>query len=252
MQIVAQAYYLSGDKQGCLKYIKNNFGANPGDPTLQLQMSCAYDVGDDATQRAALESLVAHTGKPEYWNNLLKLSEHAQGMRDHDTLDIYRLKLLTGTISGKDEYVTLAQLAMQLKFPAEAQAVIEKGQAAKLLNDDRSNKLLALAKSQAAADAANQAKDTGRRQCRSQGRRRWSRSVKINGVKAKPRTPSPPSRLAWPSRWTTRTMLRSAWAWPISAPARRPMPRKPFDAVKGPSDDKTVMIAHLWSLYARH
>ena len=38
-------------------------------------------------------------------------------MRDHDTLDIYRLKLLTGTISGKDEYTTLAQLALQLRLP---------------------------------------------------------------------------------------------------------------------------------------
>ena len=62
-------------------------------------MRCAYDAGDEATQRQALETLVAHTGKPEYWNDLLKMTEHGQGMRDHDTLDIYRLKLLTGTIS---------------------------------------------------------------------------------------------------------------------------------------------------------
>ena len=34
MQIIAQAYYLSGDKAGCMKYIKNNFGASPGDTTL--------------------------------------------------------------------------------------------------------------------------------------------------------------------------------------------------------------------------
>src|SRR6185312_9687402 len=126
MQIVAQAYYLSGDKQGCLKYIKSNFGANPGDATLQLQMSCAHDAGDAVTERSALETLVGRTGKPEYWNNLLKLSERGQGMRDHDTLDVYRLKLLTGTIAGKDEYTTLAQLAIQLKFFAEAQAVLEK------------------------------------------------------------------------------------------------------------------------------
>ena len=66
-------------------------------------MRCAYDNQDEDTQRSALETLVAHTGKPEYWNNLLKISEHASGMRDHDTLDIYRLKLLTGTIGrGKE------------------------------------------------------------------------------------------------------------------------------------------------------
>ena len=27
---------------------------------------------------------------------------------------------------------------------------------------------------------------------------------------------------------------------------------KAFDRVKGPATDKSVMIAHLWSLYARH
>ena len=76
-------------------------------------MRCAYEAGDDVTQRQALESLVAHTGKPEYWNDLLKMGEHGRAC-DHDTLDIYRLNLLTGTLNGKDEYITLAQLAIQL------------------------------------------------------------------------------------------------------------------------------------------
>jgi hypothetical protein len=62
-QIIAQAYYLSGDKPGCVKYIKSNF-SNPGDSTLELLMRCAYDAGDEPTQRAALETLVAHSGKP--------------------------------------------------------------------------------------------------------------------------------------------------------------------------------------------
>ncbi len=157
MKVVAQAYYQAGDKQGCLKYIKSNL-PNPGDDTLELQLRCAYDANDEVTERQTLDLLIAHTGKTEYWNDLLKMSERGQGMRDHDTLDIYRLKLLTGTISGKDEYTTLAQLAVQLGFPAEAVAVIEKAQAANLMKDDRGNKLLALAKTQAAADDANMAK----------------------------------------------------------------------------------------------
>ena len=41
-------------------------------------MRCAYDAGDDATQRDALEKLVAHTGKAEYWNDLLKMGEAAR------------------------------------------------------------------------------------------------------------------------------------------------------------------------------
>ena len=132
-------------------------------------MRCAYDAGDDDTERAALEALVAHTGKTEYWNNLLKMSERGQGMRDHDTLDVYRLKLLTGTIAGKDEYTTLAQLALQLQFPAEAQAVIEKAQAAKLLTDDRSNKLLALGQDPGRCGYRQYGQESGRRQAAPKG-----------------------------------------------------------------------------------
>lgn len=252
MQIIAQAYYLSGDKNGCLKYIKNNFGTNLSDTALTLQMRCAFDAGDDVTQRQALESLVAHTGKTEYWNDLLKMSERGQGMRDHDTLDVYRLKLLTGTIASKDEYVTLAQLAIQLKFPAEAQAVIEKGQAAKLLTDDRSAKLLALAKSQAAADIADQAKTLAAAQAAPKGDQlvaigedQWGQG------KGKDAVANIKAGIAKGVDDKNNAQIRLGMAY-ISA-GQKAEAQKAFDAVKATSPtDKSAMVAHLWSLYARH
>jgi len=252
MQIIAQAYYLSGDKNGCLKYIKNNFGTNLSDTALTLQMRCAFDAGDEATQRQALETLVAHTGKTEYWNDLLKMSEHGQGMHDHDTLDVYRLKLLTGTINGKDEYITLAQLAIQLKFPAEAQAVLEKGQAAKLLTDDRSAKLLALAKSQAAADAADQAKNLAAANAEPKG----DTLVKIGEDqwgqgKGKEAVATIKAGMAKPLDDKNNAQIRLGMAY-ISA-GQKAEAQKAFDAVKPASPtDKVAMVAHLWSLYARH
>jgi hypothetical protein len=250
-QIVAQAYYLSGDKQGCLKYIKTNFGASPGDATLELEMRCAYDAGDEATQRQALEALVAHTGKAEYWSDLLKMSERGQGMRDHDTLDVYRLKLLTGTISGKDEYTTLAQLALQLQFPAEAEAVIEKAQAANLLKDDRSNKLLALAKTQAAADQANMAKNLAAAQAAPKG----DGLVKIGEDewgqgKGKDAVAVIKAGIAKGVDDKNNAQIRLGMA--LVAAGQKADAQKAFDAVKGPDTDKSVMVAHLWSLYARH
>jgi hypothetical protein len=252
MQIVAQAYYLSGDKNGCLKYIKSNFGASLSDTALTLQMRCAFDAGDEVTQRQALETLVAHTGKTEYWSDLLKMSEHGQGMRDHDTLDVYRLKLLTGTINGKDEYITLAQLAIQLKFPAEAQAVIEKGQAAKLLTDDRSTKLLALAKSQAAADIADQAKTLSAANADPKG----DALVKIGEDqwgqgKGKDAVATIKAGLAKPLDDKNNAQIRLGMAY-ISA-GQKAEAQKAFDAVKPATPtDKSAMVAHLWSLYARH
>jgi hypothetical protein len=251
MQIVAQAYYLSGDKAGCLKYIKSNFGANPGDTTLQLQMSCAHDSGDAETERAALETLVGRTGKPEYWNNLLKMSEHGAGMRDHDTLDVYRLKLLTGTIAGKDEYITLAQLAIQLKFFAEAQAVLEKGQAAKVLTDDRTAKLLALAKTQATAAAAAQAQALSAAQAAPKG----DDLVKIGEDqwgqgKGKEAVATIKAGIAKGVTDKNNAQIRLGMAY--IAAGQKADAQKAFDAVKPASTtDKSAMVAHLWSLYAR-
>jgi hypothetical protein len=251
-QVVAQAYLLAGDKQGCLKYIKGNYGANPPADALKIQMTCAHDAGDAETERSALESLVASTGKPEYWKNLLKMSERGQGMRDHDTLDVYRLKLLTGTISDKDEYTTLAQLALQLQFPAEAQAVIEKAQAANLLKDDRSNKLLALAKTQAAADTANMAKSQAAAQAAPKGdalvklgEDQWGQG------KGKDAVASIKAGIAKGVDDKNNAQIRLGMAL-ISA-GQKADAQKALDQVKPANpNDKSAMVAHLWSLYARH
>lgn len=251
-QIIAQAYYLSGDKQGCLKYIQSNFGNSPNDSVLELQMRCAYDAGDDATQRKALETLVAHTGKAEYWSDLLKLSERAQGMRDQDTLDVYRLKLLTGTINGKEEYTTLAQLALQLGFPAEAANALKQGQAkVKELNDDRTNRLLKLAQTQAGADAAGQAAALAKAKAAPKGdalvkigEDQWSQG------NAKAAVATIQAGISKGVTDANDAEIRLGQAY-LGA-GQKADAIKAFAAVKGPADSKQVMIAHLWSLYAHH
>ena len=94
-----------------MKYSKTLGGS---DTALELQARCAYEIGDEATQRRAYEQLVARSGKPEYWKGLLKLGERSRGLNDHNTLDINRIRFMTGTIETKEEYTLLAQLALQL------------------------------------------------------------------------------------------------------------------------------------------
>jgi len=157
MQIIAQAYYQLGDYRGCSHYIMNNFGSGAGEGVLQLQMRCAYESQDNESMRTALETLVARTNKPEYWGQLLSATQGTKGLTDHQTLDIYRLKVMTSTAAKADDYTLLAQLALQFSFAAEAQAVIEKGIAAKVLMGDRTTRLLTMAKGQAGANAAKAA-----------------------------------------------------------------------------------------------
>jgi tetratricopeptide (TPR) repeat protein len=153
MVIIAQAYYRMGAYRDCARYAADHSGL--GSDMLELQMRCAYEAHDDALMRGALEQLVASTGKPEHWARLLKFSEGAKALSDHQTLDINRLKLLTGTLKGDSDYFLLATLAIQLGFPSEAVGVIQKGFQAKILTGDRAMRLANLAKSSAAADLAN-------------------------------------------------------------------------------------------------
>ncbi len=152
IEIIAQAYYRMGDYHGCARFTRANGG---GQGMLELQMRCAFEIGDDETVRNALEQLVSSTNKPEYWNQLLRLAERAKALTDHQTLDIYRIKNMTGSMAGKDDYFTLATLAIQFGFSSEAQSVIQKGMQQKLLTDDRSNRLLNRAKQDLQADLAN-------------------------------------------------------------------------------------------------
>lgn len=154
MAAVATAYYRIGRNADCVRYIKSHFGAGPSDTVLKIQMACAFAAGDDATQTDALVQLVGRTQSAEYWGQLLKSAERTRGLKDHDTLDIYRLKLATGTMSTAQDYTLLAKLALELGLPTEALAVEQKGVDAKLLSGDSTMRLMNMTKQQQAADGA--------------------------------------------------------------------------------------------------
>jgi len=159
MQVIAQAYYKLGDYAGCTRYIKDNFGSRGGQPILELERRCAFENGDTETETQALEELVSTTGKPEYWGQLLDTAMKTKGLKDHQTLDIYRIKFLTGGIKTPDEVKLLAELAIENGDSAEAVNVLTKSSNIQGVGgNDRFNRLLATAKAQAATDAANLAK----------------------------------------------------------------------------------------------
>ncbi len=243
--IVGQAYYKSGDYAGCVRYSKT-LGGN--DTALELQARCAYEIGDEATQHSALEALVSRSGKPEYWKLLLKSSERTRGLSDHNTLDINRIRYMVGAIETKDDYTLLAQLALQLGNAAEAQTYIEKGIASKVLNDDRSNRLLALAKTQAAAAVANQAKTLAAAQAAPMGDDLVKAGENMIGQgKAKDAIPLIQAGLKKPLKDAANGQIRLGHAY--LAAGQKADAVATFNKVKTP--DKDANVAHLWSLVAR-
>ncbi len=242
--VVGQAYYKGGDYAGCVKYTKTLGG---GETALALQARCAYEVGDDVSQRAALEQLVARTGKSEYWVGLLKLGERARGLSDHNTLDLNRLRLLTGAASTKDDYISLAQFALQFGFAAEAQSVMEKG--AKLLTDDRSQRLMTRAKADATAQAASEAKDLAAARAAAQGDDLVKLGERMIGAgKAKDAIGVVQEGLKKPLKDANNGQIRLGQAY--LAAGQKKDAQAAFQKVKAP--EKDAMVAHLWFLAASH
>jgi hypothetical protein len=243
--IVGQAYYKANDFAGCVRYTKT---IPQSDTALELQARCAYEVGDDATQRQAYEALVARSGKPEYWKGLLRLGERSRGLSDHNTLDINRLRLLTGSISTKEDYISLAQFAMQFGFFAEAQAALEKGVAAKVLTDDRSTRLLATAKQQAASNLAKEPQTLAAANAAPQGDDLIKVGENMIGEgKAKDAVGVIQNGLKKPLKDPNNGQLRLGQA--LLAAGQKAEAQAAFNKVKAP--EKDAMVAHLWSLAAR-
>jgi tetratricopeptide (TPR) repeat protein len=146
--VIAQAYYLSGNYSGAIKYLHGIMGGGGTQQQLELLMNCASKVGDEDSVRTAAERLILQ-GKPQYWVYFLGSADRTKGLSDHQTLDIYRLRLMTGSMRNADDYSLATQLAIQMGFPAEAQAIQQKGFDTKALSGARQQRLLDMAKTQA-------------------------------------------------------------------------------------------------------
>jgi hypothetical protein len=156
MRIVAQAYYQMHNYSGCLRYIKSTIGYGAAG---QLALACASGAGDQDAMRDLMRDVVMSAPTPENWNRLLNSASRTKGLGDHETLDLYRIKKLTGTLKDQNDYALLAQLALQFGSSAEAYNVTKGAFDAKIMSGDRWTRLLNLAKKQADAQAANFAKN---------------------------------------------------------------------------------------------
>ena len=78
--------------------------------------------GGGRTSRA-----LAYYPKKDYWNAYLARLPRKAGFSPRFELDVLRLRLASGTLVKTEDYMELAQLALQAGLPAEAVRVIEQG-----------------------------------------------------------------------------------------------------------------------------
>jgi tetratricopeptide (TPR) repeat protein len=161
--LLGQSYYVMNDYKNAaatMSSVVNNAergGRTPQENWLQIVLSSQFKLDNKDGIADALKKLVRYYPKTEYWENLLDIYRR-KDTTDRMTLGYYRLMNEVGTLKQADDYVEMAQLAIDAGVPGEAQAIVEKGvQAGTLKSDDKTtqgryDRLLASAKKSAATD----------------------------------------------------------------------------------------------------
>jgi hypothetical protein len=132
-------------------------GQRPPEAEL-LRLADAYQRSNHPAYNATLEKLLAYYPKKEYWAAALGRLPRKPGFADRYALDVMRLKLASGTMSKTEDFMEMAQLALQAGYPAEAKKIVERGFAAGALGSgaeaERHKRLRDLALKQDAESSA--------------------------------------------------------------------------------------------------
>ena len=158
----ASAHYLNGDYAGVVHDMQARVHAVESsvpvvdETTLRMLAASYAKLGDDAGYLDTLQKLLIHHPKKEYWVDALARVQNKPGFSDRLELDMYRLRMAAGTLDSADQYVEMAQMALQAGFPAEAKRVVDAGYAAGKLGSgaeaERHKRLRDLASKQATED----------------------------------------------------------------------------------------------------
>ena len=139
-------------------------GRKPDEGDLLRLADAQQRTGNTAGQAATLDKLLTSYPKKEYWSILLGRLPRKSGFSDRFSLDLFRLRLATGTLTKADDFMEMTQLALQAGYPSEGKAVIEKGFAVGALGTgaeaERQKRLRDLAIKQEAEGKAGIEKDT--------------------------------------------------------------------------------------------
>jgi hypothetical protein len=135
-QLAAYLQSASGDYSAIFKDAQANVSASeqagrrPNEDDLLRLADAAKRLNNNGVYSNALEKLVLYYPKRDYWAAHLASLQRKPGFSDRLALDVQRLKLANGLVTKADDYMELAQLALQAGFPDEAKAIVDKGYAA--------------------------------------------------------------------------------------------------------------------------
>src|SRR5436190_10641172 len=127
--VLLQSYYLGNDCPSVNKMLASvdEGRTRPSEEELQILANCYLRSKDNSGYANTMEKLVVYYPKKEYWTDLLARVQKKSGFSDRLGVDVYRLRFATGNAGNANDYMEMAQLAMQQGVPSEAKVYIEKG-----------------------------------------------------------------------------------------------------------------------------
>jgi tetratricopeptide (TPR) repeat protein len=108
-------------------------GRRPDEGDLLRLADAQQRTGNMAGYIGTLEKLLANYPKKDYWSAYLGRLTRKAGFAQRLGLDVMRLRLASGTLEKAEDYMEMAQLAIQAGLPAEGVDIVDKGFAAKVL-----------------------------------------------------------------------------------------------------------------------
>jgi tetratricopeptide (TPR) repeat protein len=155
---LAQAQSQNKDCKGSAKTMQSGIeaarrnGKTPEENWLNLKLHCQNELHDQEGMAATREQLVRYYPNRENWKAVLTTVYNQANNDDRATLNLYRLMLELDVLEKPNDYVEMAQMAIETGAPAEAVTVMERGFQKKVLENkdkERHTRLLNQAKTQA-------------------------------------------------------------------------------------------------------
>ena len=163
--VMLQSYYLGNDCASVNKMLGNGSEERKAsEEELQILANCYQRQKDTGGYVAAIEKLVLYYPKKDYWVDLLSHVQRKPGFAsDRLAVHVYRLRMALAMPLDTNDYMEMAQLALQAGVPAEAKAIVDKGYDSKALGTgkeaERHQRLRDLVNKSLAESQKNRAKD---------------------------------------------------------------------------------------------
>ena len=105
-------------------------GRRPDEGDLLRLADAQQRTGNTNGYILTLEKLLANYPKKDYWSAYLGRLTRKSGFSQGLGLDVMRLRLASGTLEKTEDFMEMAQLAIQAGLPAEGVQIVDKGFAA--------------------------------------------------------------------------------------------------------------------------